>query len=206
MVNQPKFVQYIGTVRANMAGIVPSRRVRGTPFSALVEAAGAKAFTVYNHMLLASYYESYEEDYRHLKEYVQIWDVAVERQVSIKGPDALNLMRQISPRDMDKMANDQCYYMPVCDHKGGMLNDPVAIKIAEDHYWLSIADGDLLQWVLGLAVGQGFDVEIDEPDVSPLAVQGPKADDLMARVFGNIVRDIKFFATDGCPLWIRNLW
>ena len=193
MVNQPKFVQYIGTVRANMAGIVPSRRVRGTPFSALVEAAGAKAFTVYNHMLLASYYESYEEDYRHLKEYVQIWDVAVERQVSIKGPDALNLMRQISPRDMDKMANDQCYYMPVCDHKGGMLNDPVAIKIAEDHYWLSIADGDLLQWVLGLAVGQGFDVEIDEPDVSPLAVQGPKADDLMARVFGNIVRDIKFF-------------
>ena len=87
-----------------MVGIVPSRRVRGTPFSALVEAAGAKAFTVYNHMLLASYYESYEADYRHLKEHVQIWDVAVERQVSIKGPDALRLMRQISPRDMDKMA------------------------------------------------------------------------------------------------------
>ena len=176
-----------------MAGIVPSRRVRGTPFSEGVAAAGAKAYTVYNHMLLASYFESYEADYRHLKDHVQIWDVAVERQVSIKGPDALKLMRLISPRDMDKMAPDQCYYMPVCDQNGGMLNDPVAIKIAQDHYWLSLADGDLLQWVLGLAVGQGLDVEIEEPDVSPLAVQGPKSDDLMERLFGPEVRDIKFF-------------
>jgi dimethylsulfoniopropionate demethylase len=176
-----------------MAGIVPSRRVRGTPFSEGVAAAGAKAYTVYNHMLLASYFESYEADYRHLKDHVQIWDVAVERQVSIKGPDALKLMRLISPRDMDKMAHDQCYYMPVCDQNGGMLNDPVAIKIAQDHYWLSLADGDLLQWVLGLAVGQGLDVEIEEPDVSPLAVQGPKSDDLMERLFGPEVRDIKFF-------------
>ena len=85
-----------------MAGIVPSRRVRGTPFSEGVAAAGAKAYTVYNHMLLASYFESYEADYRHLKDHVQIWDVAVERQVSIKGPDALKLMRLISPRDRIK--------------------------------------------------------------------------------------------------------
>ena len=182
-----------------MAGIIPSRRIRGTPFSALVEAAGAKAFTVYNHMLLASYYESYEADYRHLKEHVQIWDVAVERQVSIKGPDALRLMRQMSTRDMDRMAEDQCYYMPICDHNGGMLNDPVAIKIAEDHYWLSLADGDLLQWALGLAIGQGFNVEIEEPDVSPLAVQGPKAEDLMARVFGDEVRNILFFRYKRLP-------
>jgi dimethylsulfoniopropionate demethylase len=191
--SRPKFVLFIGAVHANMAGIVPSRRVRGTPFSEGVAAAGAKAYTVYNHMLLASYFESYEADYRHLKDHVQIWDVAVERQVSIKGPDALKLMRLISPRDMDKMAPDQCYYMPVCDQNGGMLNDPVAIKIAQDHYWLSLADGDLLQWVLGLAVGQGLDVEIEEPDVSPLAVQGPKSDDLMERLFGPEVRDIKFF-------------
>ena len=176
-----------------MAGIVPSRRVRGTPFTPGVQAAGAKAYTVYNHMLLPSYFESYEADYRHLKEHVQVWDVSVERQVSVKGPDALRLMRQMSPRDMDKMADDQCYYAPICDHNGGMLNDPVLIKIAEDHYWMSIADGDLLQWALGLAVGQGLDVDVVEPDVSPLAVQGPKADELMARVFGDVVRDIKFF-------------
>ena len=176
-----------------MAGVVPSRRVRGTPFTPGVQAAGAKAYTVYNHMLLPSYFESYEADYRHLKEHVQVWDVSVERQVSVKGPDALKLMRQMSPRDMDKMADDQCYYAPICDHDGGMLNDPVLIKIADDHYWMSIADGDLLQWALGLAVGQGLDVEVVEPDVSPLAVQGPKADELMARVFGDVVRDIKFF-------------
>lgn len=176
-----------------MAGVVPSRRVRGTPFTPGVQAAGVKAYTVYNHMLLPSYFESYEADYRHLKEHVQVWDVAVERQVSVKGPDALKLMRQMSPRDMDKMADDQCYYAPICDHDGGMLNDPVLIKIADDHYWMSIADGDLLQWALGLTVGQGLDVEVVEPDVSPLAVQGPKADELMARVFGDVVRDIKFF-------------
>ena len=176
-----------------MAGVVPSRRVRGTPFTPGVQAAGVKAYTVYNHMLLPSYFKSYEADYRHLKEHVQVWDVAVERQVSVKGPDALKLMRHMSPRDMDKMADDQCYYAPICDHDGGMLNDPVLIKIADDHYWMSIADGDLLQWALGLAVGQGLDVEVVEPDVSPLAVQGPKADELMARVFGDVVRDIKFF-------------
>ena len=197
--NPPKFAQSTGTVLANMAGIVPSRRVRGTPFTEGVQAAGAKAYTVYNHMLLASYFESYEADYRHLKEHVQVWDVAVERQISIKGLDALRLMRQMSPRDMDKMAADQCYYVPICDHNGGMLNDPVAIKVAQDHYWLSIADGDLLQWALGLAVGQGLEVDIDEPDVSPLAVQGPKADDLMARLFGDIVREIKFFRYKRLP-------
>ncbi|NCW61703.1 MAG: dimethylsulfoniopropionate demethylase [Rhodobacteraceae bacterium] len=176
-----------------MAGIVPSRRVRGTPFTAGVQAAGAKAYTVYNHMLLPSYFESYEADYRHLKEHVQVWDVAVERQVSIKGPDALRLMKLMSPRDMDRMADDQCYYVPICDHNGGMLNDPVAIKLAQDHYWLSLADGDLLQYALGLAIASKMDVEIVEPDVSPLAVQGPKADELMSRVFGDDVRDIRFF-------------
>ena len=176
-----------------MAGIVPSRRVRGTPFSAGVQAAGAKAYTVYNHMLLPSYFESYRDDYHHLKKYVQVWDVSVERQVSVKGPDAAKMMMMVSPRDMNKMAEDQCYYMPICDDNGGMLNDPVAIKLAEDHYWLSIADGDLLQFLLGLAIGKNLQVEIEEPDVSPLAIQGPLAEELTARIFGDTVRDIKFF-------------
>ena len=176
-----------------MAQIFPSRRVRRTPFSPGVEAAGVKAYTVYNHMLLATVFDSLEYDCAHLKEHVQVWDVACERQVSIKGPDALQLMKLISPRDMDRMADDQCYYVPTVDHNGGMLNDPVAVKLAADHYWLSLADGDLLQFALGIAIAKGFDVEIVEPDVSPLAVQGPKAEDLMARVFGEEVRDIRFF-------------
>lgn len=176
-----------------MAVIFPSRRVRKTPFTPGVEAHGVKGYTVYNHMLLPTFFESVAADCAHLKKHVQVWDVSVERQVSLKGPDALRLMRMISPRDMGKMAADQCYYVPTVDQYGGMLNDPVAVKLADDHYWLSLADGDLLQWALGLTVGMGLDVTIDEPDVSPLAVQGPKADDLMARVFGDAVRDIRFF-------------
>ncbi|GIR84502.1 MAG: hypothetical protein CM15mP85_11260 [Rhodobacterales bacterium] len=176
-----------------MAGIVPSRRVRGTPFSPGVQAAGAKAYTVYNHMLLPSYFDSYQNDYHHLKKYVQVWDVSVERQVSVKGPDAAKLMRMVSPRDMNKMAEDQCYYMPICDDNGGMLNDPVTIKLAEDHYWLSIADGDLLQFLLGLAIGKNLQVEIEEPDVSPLAIQGPLAEDLTARIFGDTGPGHKIF-------------
>lgn len=176
-----------------MAVIVPSRRVRRTPFSDGVEAAGVKAYTVYNHMLLPVVFESVEADAAHLKQHVQIWDVSCERQVSIKGSDALRLMKLISPRDMDRMQADQCYYVPAVDQNGGMLNDPVSIKLADDHFWLSLADGDLLQFALGIAIARGFDVEIEEPDVSPLAVQGPKADELMARVFGDSVRDIRFF-------------
>ncbi len=176
-----------------MAVIAPSRRIRTTPFTPGVEAAGVKGYTVYNHMLLATVFESVAADCAHLKQHVQVWDVSCERQVSIKGPDALRLMKLISPRDMDRMADDQCYYVPCVDHLGGMLNDPVAVKLADDHYWLSLADGDLLQWALGLSVALEMNVEIEEPDISPLAVQGPKADELMARVFGDEVRDIRFF-------------
>ncbi|MFT4714838.1 MAG: dimethylsulfoniopropionate demethylase [Paracoccaceae bacterium] len=176
-----------------MALISPSRRVRSTPFTKGVTAAGVQGYTVYNHMLLPTFFESVQADYHHLKQHVQVWDVSCERQVSIQGRDALKLMRLISPRDMGRMADDQCYYVPTVDQNGGMLNDPVAVKLADDHYWLSLADGDLLQWALGLAVGLQLDVTIKEPDVSPLAVQGPKAEELMARVFGDSVRDIKFF-------------
>jgi len=130
-----------------MALISPSRRLRRTPFSDGVEAAGVKAYTVYNRMLLPTVFRSVEEDYAHLKSAVQVWDV----------------------------------------------NDPVAVKLAEDRWWISIADSDLLLWVKGIANGYRLDVLVDEPDVSPLAVQGPKADDLMARVFGDAVRDIRFF-------------
>ncbi|MDA5094687.1 dimethylsulfoniopropionate demethylase [Aliiroseovarius sp. KMU-50] len=176
-----------------MALISPSRRLRRTPFTPGVEAAGVKGYTVYNHMLLPTVFRSVEEDYRHLKTAVQVWDVSCERQVSIRGRDARRMMELLSPRDLSKMQDDQCYYIPVVDRAGGMLNDPVAVKRADDHYWISIADGDFLQYALGVADGMGLDVEITEPDVCPLAIQGPKADDLMTRVFGDQVREIRFF-------------
>ncbi|WP_170463785.1 dimethylsulfoniopropionate demethylase [Ruegeria arenilitoris] len=179
-----------------MAQIALSRRLRRTPFSDGVEAAGVKGYTVYNRMLLPTVFESAEVDYRHLKEHVQVWDVSCERQVELRGPDAARLMQMLTPRDLRGMLPGQCYYVPIVDETGGMLNDPVAVKLSEDRWWISIADSDLLLWVKGIANGYRLDVLVDEPDVSPLGVQGPKSDELMARVFGDRVRDIRFFKFD----------
>ncbi len=179
-----------------MAQLSVSRRLRRTPFSDGVEAAGVKAYTVYNRMLLPTVFDSVVEDYRHLKQHVQVWDVSCERQVELRGPDAARLMQMLTPRDLRGMLPGQCYYVPIVDETGGMLNDPVAIKLSEDRWWVSIADSDLLYWIKGVANGYRLDVLVDEPDVSPLAVQGPKANDLMARVFGDRVRDIRFFKFD----------
>ncbi|MEO0403138.1 MAG: dimethylsulfoniopropionate demethylase [Pseudomonadota bacterium] len=179
-----------------MAVISPSRRLRRTPFSEGVEAAGVKAYTVYNRMLLPTVFDSIEADYRHLKDHVQVWDVSVERQVELRGPDAGRLMQMLTPRDLRSMLPGQCYYVPIVDETGGMLNDPVAVKLSEDRWWISIADSDLLLWVKGIANGYRLDVLVDEPDISPLAVQGPKADTLMKRLFGDRVGDIRFFRFD----------
>lgn len=176
-----------------MAKIAASRRIRRTPFSDGVEAAGVKGYTVYNHMLLPTVFRSVVEDYHHLKSAVQVWDVAVERQVEIRGPEAGRLMQMLTPRDLRAMLPGMCYYVPMVDETGGMLNDPVAVKLADDRYWVSIADSDLLFWIKGLAYGLRLDVLVDEPDVSPLAIQGPKADELAARIFGDKVKDLRFF-------------
>lgn len=176
-----------------MALLARSRRLRRTPFSEGVEAAGVGAYSVYNHMLLPAYFESLESDYAHLKKNVQVWDVAVERQVELRGPDANKLMQTLTPRDLRGMLPGQCFYLPVVDETGGMLNDPVAVKLSEDHYWISIADSDLLLWVKGIANAYRMEVLVEEPDVHPLAIQGPRSDELAARVFGESVRNLRFF-------------
>ena len=170
-----------------------SRRTRRTPFARRVDSAGAKSYTVYNHMLLPTSFKSIENDYKHLKKHVQVWDVACERQVEIRGPDASRLVQMLTPRDLRGMLPGQCYYTPMVDETGGMLNDPVTLKLAEDRWWVSVADSDLLFWIKGIAYGFRLDVHVDEPDVSPLAVQGPKADALVSQVFGDAVNSIRFF-------------
>ena len=170
-----------------------SRRIRRTPFTDRVTAAGVSGYTVYNHMLLPSVFHGLEEDYRHLKDHVQVWDVACERQIEVRGPDAARLIQMLTPRDLSRMMPGQCYYTPMVDETGGMLNDPVTLKLADDRFWVSIADSDLLFWIKGLAYALHLEVSAEEPDVSPLAVQGPKADELMSRVFGPQVKDIRFF-------------
>ncbi len=173
--------------------LTASSRVRLTPFSSRVEAAGVQAYTTYNHMLLPTIFRSPQEDYAHLKSAVQVWDVAGERQVEISGPDALKLVQLTTPRDVSRMKDDQCFYIPMVDENGGMLNDPVLLKLENDRFWVSLADSDMLYYYKGLANGYGLNVQVFEPDVSPLAVQGPKADALVGRVFGPEVLETKFF-------------
>ncbi len=173
--------------------LVLSRRIRKTPFEERVFEQGARAFTTYNHMPLASCYRSVEEDYAHLCRHVQIWDVSCQRQVEIVGPAALNLMELATPRDMSGCRVGQCMYTPLVDEYGGIVNDPVILRLAEDRFWVSIADSGALLWLKGIACGRGLDVDVFEPDVSPLAIQGPDSDDLMADLLGEQVREIRFF-------------
>ncbi len=171
-----------------------SRRLRRTPYTASAEAAGVTSFSVINHMLLPkSYGRPVEEDYWHLREHVQIWDVSCQRQVQIKGPDAARLVQWMTPRDISHAQVGDCLYVPITDESAGLINDPVLLKLAEDRFWLSVADSDVLLFAKGLALGRGLDVAVDEPDVSPLAIQGPKSEALLSDLFGSHVRDIGFF-------------
>lgn len=178
----------------SQSGLNMSRRIRRTPFTGKVEQCGVRGFSVVNHMLLPkAFASSVEEDYWHLREHVQVWDVSVQRQVQITGPDAARLVQLMTPRDLRGAKLGKCLYVPLIDENAGMLNDPVLIKLAEDKFWLSIADSDVLLWAKGLAIGFGLKVQIDEPDVSPLAVQGPKAEALMTEVLGDGIRDLGYF-------------
>lgn len=176
-----------------------SRRQRATPYTPRVEALGVSGYSVVNHTILPKGFgRSVAEDYWHLKEHVQIWDVGCQRQVELRGPDAARLAQLMTPRDLSAAAIGQCLYAPMIDDRAGMLNDPVILKLAEDRFWFSIADADMLLWARGLAIGLGLDVTVDEPDVWPLAVQGPKAEELAARVFGAALRELAFFRFARC--------
>ena len=170
------------------------RRIRNTPFTKKVEECGVSGFTVVNHMLLPkAFKKTVEEDYWHLQSHVQIWDVSCQRQVQITGPDSEYLVQKMTPRSIKNMRSGKCFYIPIIDESAGMINDPVLLKLDNSKFWLSIADSDVLLWAKGLAVGLDLNVFIEEPEVYPLAIQGPKAEDLMALLFGEEIRSIKFF-------------
>ncbi len=169
-----------------------SRRLRKSPFEAR-SLASATAVSVYNHVALPTAYASLEDDYWHLREHVQIWDVACQVQVQIKGRDALKLVEYLTPRDLSRIVPGQCMYAPLIDEHAGIVNDPIILCLAADHYWLSISDSDVLLWVKGLAMGGGFDVSVTDPDVFPLAIQGPKAEVLLERLIDEPVASIRPF-------------
>ena len=132
--------------------IAKSRRLRGTPYTSRIEKQGVTAYSIYNHMLLPAAFGSVEDSYHHLKENVQIWDVAAERQVEISGPDSAKLVQLMTCRDLSKSKIGRCYYCPIIDDNGNLVNDPVILKLAEDKWWISIADSDVIFFAKGLAL------------------------------------------------------
>ncbi len=176
--------------------IAKSRRLRGTPYTSRIEKQGVTAYTIYNHMLLPAAFGTLEDSYYHLKEHVQVWDVAAERQVEISGKDSAKLVQLMTCRDLSKSKDGRCYYCPIIDDNGGLINDPVVLRLNENKWWVSLADSDVILFAKGLAIGNKFDVKIFEPDVDIMAVQGPKSFDLMEKVFGDKIVNLKFFGFD----------
>ncbi len=176
-----------------MFTIFPTARLRASPFFESTVADGLAGATAYNRMVMPSNYGDRESEYWRLINGVSMWDVAVERQVELAGPDAGRLAQILSPRDLSKCSVGQGKYVPLCNHDGVLINDPILLKLDEDRFWFSIADSDIWLWARAIAGERGLKVRVSEPDVSPLAVQGPKAEDVIAAIFGDWVRGVKYF-------------
>jgi len=187
-------------------------RVRKSPFFAATRRCGCKAYTIYNHTYLPVYYESPEADFWRLVRDVTLWDVACQRQVEITGPDAARFVQLLTPRNLSTCAVGQCKYVLITDENGGIVNDPVLLRLGENRFWLSLSDSDVLLWAKGVARHAGLDVTLGEPDVSPLQVQGPKSADVMRDLFGAWIDDLRYFwcretELDGIPLVVsRTGW
>ena len=196
----------------NFAQFSFGTQVRKSPYSDAALRWGAKGFSVYNHMYIPRDFGDPMQNFWYLVNDAILCDVSVERQVQIKGPDAAKFTQFLCCRDLSKCQVGQCKYVLITDQDGGIINDPILLKLAEDHFWLSIADSDVLLWARGVAVNSGMDVDISEPDVSPLQLQGPKSRDVLRAAFGDAPTELKYyrfmeFDWDGVPLIIsRTGW
>ncbi len=175
-------------------------QIRKSPYFDSTVKWGATGFSVYNHMYIPRDFGSPEQNFWNLIEKSILCDVAVERQVEITGPDAFKFTQLLTPRDLSNVAIGQCKYVLITNNDGGILNDPVLLRLAENHFWLSLADSDILLWAQGVAVNSGLNVSITEPDVSPLQLQGPTSKDIMIKLFGESIQDLKYYWFKECDL------
>ena len=196
----------------DMSLIQRGARLRRTPFFDATQRYGARAYTVYNHTLFPICFADLEEEYWHLINHVTLWDVAVERQVEITGPDAFEFTNRLTPRDLSRCAVGQGKYVVITADDGGVVNDPVLLRLGENHFWLALADSDVLLYARGAALNSGLRVTIAEPDVSPLQVQGPRAKEVVRTLFGDRVLALKYYwfletSLDGIPVVVtRTGW
>ena len=187
-------------------------QIRKSPFFDATVRWGAKGFSVYNHMYIPRDFGNPEQNFWNLVNAAILCDVAVERQVEITGTEAARFIQMLTPRDLSKMAVGQCKYLLITNLDGGILNDPIALRLGQDHFWLSLSDSDILLWAQGLAIPSGLDVTIREPDVSPLQLQGPLSPKIMAALFGDGILNLRYFRLrevelDGIPLVVsRTGW
>lgn len=187
-------------------------QIRKSPYFDSTVKWGATGFSVYNHMYIPRDFGSPEQNFWNLIEKAILCDVAVERQVEITGPDAYKFTQLLTPRDLSKLEVGQCKYVLIVNNDGGILNDPVLLRLAENHFWLSLADSDILLWAQGVAVNSGLNVKITEPDVSPLQLQGPNSGKIMVKLFGEDIQSLKYYwlrdySLDGIPLIVsRTGW
>lgn len=173
-------------------------QIRKSPYFAATVRWGARGFSVYNHMYIPRDFGDPEQNFWSLVTDAILCDVAVERQVEITGPDAAQFVQMLTPRDLSKLAVGQCKYILITNAEGGLLNDPILLRLAENHFWISLADSDILLWAQGVAVHSGLQVTITEPDVSPLQLQGPKSGQIMQALFGPGILDLKYY-------WLREV-
>ena len=174
-------------------GIMLYSRIRKSPYYYASRKHGVQLYSVYNHMYHPRHYGDPVEEYWHLLNGVTLWDVGVERQIEISGPDAFDFTQLLVARDLNKCAVEQCKYVFLCLPDGGIINDPVLLRVEENRFWLSLADSDVELWARGVAYNNNFDVTIKELDVGPLQVQGPKSKDVMSDLFGDSVLDIPYY-------------
>ena len=187
-------------------------RYRKSPFFEATRRAGCKAWGIYNHMYIPNYYDDPIEEYRSLTEDVTLWDVSVERIVEITGPDASEFTNRLTPRDLTKCAVGQGKYVLITAEDGGIVNEPVLLRVGENQWWLALSDFDAGLWARGYSVACGLDVTVREPEIYPVQVQGPKSRDVMTALFGDEVAKIRYYWTmetdlDGIPVVIsRTGW
>ena len=187
-------------------------QIRKSPFFKSTLNEGCAGFSVYNHMYIPRNFGDPVQNYWNLVNEAILCDVSVERQVQIEGPDAHKFVQMLTPRNLSNIYIGQCKYVLIVNDEGGIINDPVLLKIAEDKFWLSIGDSDVLLWAKGVKVNSKLNVKITEPDVSPLQLQGPKSLTIMKAIFGGWIEEIKYYhhkeyIFEGIPLIIsRTGW
>jgi glycine cleavage system aminomethyltransferase T len=191
-----------------VVAVFPTARLRTSPFYESAVAEGMVAASIYNRMIMPTSYGDPEGEYWRLINGVSQWDVGIERQVQLKGKDAGRLAQILATRDLSMCHMGQGKYVAICNHRGTIINDPILLKLDDQLYWLSIADSDIWLWAGAIAAERGLDVEVSEPDVSPMALQGPKAESVVASVVGDWVRGLKYFwfketAIEGIPVIVQ---